>query len=144
MMEERKFTVPGMPQGKMRPRASAFGGHAKVHPDAKQIEYENWMRCCYSEAYPDQDPLACPIEIDIQAYFPIPKSVSKKGRKAMLDGDILPTKKPDLDNIVKNLDALNGIAFEDDDLICEIHAIKLFSEAPRVVITIREMEGERC
>ena len=40
--EIRTFIVPGEVRGKMRPKASSFGGHAKVYTPSKQIEYENW------------------------------------------------------------------------------------------------------
>ena len=51
----------------------------------------------------------------IGCYFQIPKSFSKKKREQALAGDIQPTKKPDLDNILKVVcDALNKVAYNDD------------------------------
>lgn len=141
-MITRKFTVPGEPKGKMRPRASSFGGHAKVYAPKEQIEYENWIRSCYCARYGEAEKLKGPISASIMVFMGIPKSATKKARQAMLDGDIVPTKKPDLDNMVKQLDALNGIAFGDDSAIYEVYALKLYSENPRVEFELKAEDGE--
>lgn len=60
----------------------------------------------------------------------------------MLNGEILPTKKPDSDNIIKIiLDALNGIAYHDDSQICSIHFEKKYAEIPVTKITIKEINS---
>lgn len=42
-------------------------------------------------------------------------------KTAMLSGELLPTKKPDIDNIVKAvLDALNEVAYRDDTQVVEL------------------------
>lgn len=49
----------------------------------------------------------------------------------------MPIIKPDLDNYIKSvLDGLNGLAFEDDNQIIRIDAIKLYSDHPRTEILI--------
>lgn len=55
-----------------------------------------------------------PVEISILALYPVPKYASKKTKNLMLNGCLLPTKKPDSDNTIKIiLDALNGVAYCD-------------------------------
>ena len=45
----------------------------------------------------------------------IPSSFSKKKKEQALDGEIRPTKKPDVDNVLKAvMDALNGVWYLDD------------------------------
>ena len=57
----------------------------------------------------------------------------------MLDGKISPTKKPDIDNIIKViLDALNKMAFKDDNQITKIEVEKVYSEEEKVYIKIEE------
>ena len=57
----------------------------------------------------------------------------------MLDGKILPAKKPDIDNVVKAvLDALNGVAYRDDTQVVELHVRKSYSEKPRVEVSIEK------
>ena len=55
-----------------------------------------------------------PVEISILALYPVPKYASKKTKNLMLNGCLLPTKKPDSDNTIQIiLDALNGVAYCD-------------------------------
>lgn len=139
MSEIRTFIVPGEVRGKMRPKASSFGGHAKVYTPSKQIEYENWVRLCYQEAYPDAKPMEGPLYAIVKVNMRVPKSASKKKRQEMLDAKIYPTKKPDLDNCIKQLDALNGVAFADDSQIIYIDAAKRYMEEDSMCITLMEL-----
>ena len=57
----------------------------------------------------------------------------------MLVGDFSPTKKPDIDNIVKIvLDALNKMAFKDDNQITKLEVEKVYSEKEKIFIRIEE------
>jgi Holliday junction resolvase RusA-like endonuclease len=59
----------------------------------------------------------------------------------MLDESVFPTKKPDIDNVVKSIfDALNKVAFNDDTQIISLSVRKFYSEHPRVEVTIWEYE----
>ena len=61
----------------------------------------------------------------------------------MADGKILPTKKPDVDNVVKSIfDGLNKVAFKDDTQIVELHCSKRYSYTPRVEVTFKEFKIE--
>lgn len=135
------FTVPGEVVGKQRPKFSTFNGHAVAYTPQKTVNYENLVKLMYTEqveeAPYDKSAQLCAV---IQAYFPIPKSTSKKNRELMLGGYLRPTKKPDSDNIAKSvLDALNGIAFYDDSQIVSLEVKKLYSDTPRVQVYIEEL-----
>ena len=74
----------------------------------------------------------------ITAYFEIPKSYTKGKRLAAEHNEILPTKKPDADNICKVVcDALNKTAYDDDTQIVALSIIKLWG-APRVEVELKE------
>ena len=61
--------------------------------------------------------------------------------EAMLKGELLPAKKPDIDNIAKVvLDALNSVAYRDDTQVVELQLRKQYSEKPRVEICMEELE----
>ena len=61
-------------------------------------------------------------------------------KNSMLTGDILPTKKPDSDNIIKIiLDALNGVAYWDDSQVCRVYFDKMYAENPETKIIIKEI-----
>ena len=82
-----------------------------------------------------------PLDIRIIAYYPIPQSTSKKRRKEMLEHRIRPTVKPDLDNVAKLIyDALNGVAWYDDNAIVDTQVRKFYSDTPRVDVFIRAVE----
>jgi Holliday junction resolvase RusA-like endonuclease len=137
-----QFTVLGCPVGKGRPKFSTFNGHATAYTPAKTVNYENLVRLSVQQQQKGLKPFDkdVPLQADIIAYFPIPKSTSKKKREAMLNGEIYHTKKPDADNIVKCiLDALNGIAYYDDSQVVYVRCKKNYSDEPRAEITIREI-----
>ena len=60
-------------------------------------------------------------------------------KELMLNGTILPTKRPDVDNLAKIiLDGLNGVAYRDDAQVCCIHFEKKYSETPETIVKIKE------
>ncbi len=135
-----RFTIPGDPVGKGRPRFSTAGKFAKAYTPAKTVNYENlvkleYERQCHGLAF-DQD---VPLDMRITAYYSIPQSVSKRKRELMLDRKIRPMKKADWDNIGKIVcDSLNGIAYRDDVQIVDAQVRKFYGEVPKVVVTIQE------
>lgn len=142
-----EFTVLGEPQGKGRPRFARYGNQVTTRTPEKTVVYENLVRLeyerqCRGKCF-DKD---VPLEIIITAYYTIPKSASKKRQTMMLEGNILPTKKPDWDNIGKVIaDSLNGVAYHDDAQIVDGRIKKFFSERPRVEVVIQEtnINGKR-
>lgn len=134
-----KFFVPGPPQGKARPRVvRRKDGRSVTYTPDKTVKYEGLVQHAYivqSGGY-RFDPDA-PLSVLITAVFPVPKSESKKHQQEMLDGAILPIKKPDADNIAKVIcDALNGIAYADDSHIVSLMVIKEYGENPGVHVSI--------
>ena len=129
------FIIPGEPTGKARPRVTKWGAHT---PE-KTVLYENLVktvyRCKLSEGY---------IEMNVTAFYSIPKSASKKKHEQMLRGEIRPTKKPDCDNVLKIIaDALNKVAYNDDAQIVRATVEKYYSDVPRVEVEIKESNCEK-
>lgn len=134
-----KFCVLGEPKGKGRPRVSTRNGFARAYTPKDTANYENLVRYTYQSDVGVM--LQGDITARITAYFPIPKSVSKKQRQAMLDGVIPHTKKPDCDNIAKIiLDSLNEVAYNDDKQIYRVTVEKWYSDRPRVEIELESKE----
>lgn len=131
------FEIVGEPQGKGRPRFSTRGGFVKTYTPEKTASYENFVKVCYLNKYKGQK-LDGEIIAEIIAYFSIPKSFSKKKRVQAIEWKIMPTKKPDTDNIAKTiLDSLNGIAFEDDKQVVALLVKKIYGEEAKVVVTLK-------
>jgi Holliday junction resolvase RusA-like endonuclease len=83
--------------------------------------------------------IVAPLAV-LRAIFPVPASWSERKRQQAITGDIKPGKKPDLDNIAKAWnDALNGVAYRDDSLICQMTLDKRYGPQPLVVVTIKPM-----
>lgn len=135
-----KFVVQGAPVAKGRTRMTRNG---RTYTPEKTVNYENlvrleFMRQCGGMKFP-QD---APLDVRIMAFYPIPKSVSKKKRQLMIDRKMRPLKKPDTDNVCKAiLDSLNEVAYHDDAQVVDSMVRKFYSENPRVVVTISEARG---
>jgi Holliday junction resolvase RusA-like endonuclease len=136
------FRVDGPPRGKGRPRASSRGGHVRLYTDEKTITYERQLAeaCKADMVLWDIQPLTGPLKVTVAAFFTPPKSATKKAKADMLAGVTMHTVKPDLDNIVKCLDGINGIAYVDDAQIVQIEAAKAYAEAAYVEVTIQEVK----
>lgn len=136
------FKVPGKPQGKGRPRFSVGrNGKHIVRSDSKTSDYESLIAMCYVQQIGKSKRMhEGPLLVTLEADYEIPKSWSKQKHQDALSGQILPTVKPDLDNVIKCLDALNGIAWHDDAQIIGIIARKRYSETGQLQIAIEEAE----
>ena len=142
-MQKLKFEVPGSPIGQGRPKFSTINGHAVAYDPEKSRNYKAYVKLLATQAMKEQGftMIDGPCCLDIMAFFEVPKSKSKKFREAALNGLERPTKKPDIDNIVKALqDALNGLAYKDDSSIVFLSVAKCYSEVPRVEVILREIE----
>ena len=131
-----KFTVLGQPMTKLRPRASMRNGHAIVYTPKDTVNYENLIRYTYQSDVGEK--LTGAIEMSVKAYFPIPKSVSKKQREIMATETYPCTKLKDCDNIGKiYADSINKIAYDDDKQIYKMVIEKYYSDNPRVEVELR-------
>lgn len=131
------FTIPGDARGKGRPRATRFGKGVRLYTDTKTASYEGMVALAAQAAMRGADPLEGPLVLSVLVRITPPASASKKARAAMLAGELHPTKKPDLDNVVKAiLDGLNRVAFHDDAQVCWINAGKVYAPTAGVDVTV--------
>ncbi|MCM8710522.1 RusA family crossover junction endodeoxyribonuclease [Clostridium sp. SYSU_GA19001] len=127
------FEIPGRPMGKQRPRL----GKGFTYTPKETVNYENLVKQIYiSNKLPYMTGQIC---VDVTIQYDIPISTSKKKKELMLEGKIKPTKKPDIDNILKIIfDALNGIAYKDDTQIYKVTCTKMYAEEPKVIVSFME------
>lgn len=131
--------VPGDPFAKQRPRAAKKGRYLTIYTPRETKQYEEKVRKVYNARYNGYPQLEGALSANIEGYFSIPNSVSKKKRESMLNGEEPHTKKPDCDNMGKIcLDALNGVAYPDDAAINRLNISKEYAETAKVRITIIE------
>lgn len=139
-MKQVIFTIKGEPRGKGRPRFTKTG---RVYTPSETTQYEHLVALSYRNSARGYK-FTSPVRVTIKAYQKPPKK-SKKVVEDMLNGRILPTKKPDLDNIAKIvLDGLNKIAWDDDTQVIEMMVIKRYAEEPLVAVIVEEIDAQRC
>lgn len=140
MADKVKFVVYGDPKGKGRPRFNPNTGHAYTPKDT--VNYETLVRMefmtqCKGFRFGDD----AMLDMRILAYYSIPKSAGRKKKEMMRKGILRPTKKPDMDNVVKVVaDSLNQVAYRDDTQIVDCQCRKFYSDTPRVEVIIQEVQ----
>lgn len=111
-----------------------------MYTPKKTSQYEENVRMSFLEQSRCFQPSNKCIRMVITAIFAIPKSTSKKKREQMLNHEIWPDKKPDIDNIIKAiLDGLNKTMFIDDKQIVELSVKKQYGETPCVIVEYEEI-----
>jgi Holliday junction resolvase RusA-like endonuclease len=131
-----RIVVDGSPVGKGRPRFVRSVGRAFT--PAKTANYEAILAAAGGDVMGRQAPLEGPLRVIVTAFMPLAASWSKKKTAAALEGLIRPGK-PDADNILKVLDALNGIVWRDDSQIAEARISKLYDPDPRLEIEVAQL-----
>lgn len=126
------ISMPPVPKG--RPRFA--NGHA--YTPQKTRWYEEAVQLIARRSI--DKPFGGPLRLVIHFYLPIPKSWSKAKKQDAMDGKIVPTTTPDIDNLCKAImDSLNGgIGYNDDKQIVELHTYKWYGE-PRTEIELEEI-----
>lgn len=132
-----EFEVPGTIKGKGRPRVNSYTG--MIYTPTTTKDYESLIEQYFILKYPKYKTLEGRLAVNIIATFNIPKSTKKSDREKMIQKEISPNKKPDIDNIVKIiLDAMNKFAFKDDTQITKLSVEKIYGEEEKVHIEIEE------
>ena len=128
------FTIDGPAVAKGRPRFSSKGF---AYTPARTRAFEAHGRLAAQLAMDGRPPITGPVAVVMSVELPIPASWSGKRRAAAITGDIRPTSRPDVDNYVKAAaDAINGIVIHDDSQIVELDARKVYSVAPKLIVTV--------
>lgn len=97
------------------------------------------IRMFASAAMQGQPPLEGPLDLRISAFMPVPQSWSQRKQAQALAGVVMPTGKPDWDNLAKSVcDALSKVVFRDDSQVVNAAVWKRYAADPRVVIEVRK------
>lgn len=138
------FELSGDPKPQ---KQTQFSRHHSWDPSAKVKSFIQWQ----AKYYAPENPLLCPIQMDLTFYFKVPKSTSGTKRRQMLNHVIHHIKRPDIDNcayLVTN--ALKKIFYEDDSQIIDLYLHKRYGETPKTVVKITPIEelvktqGDQC
>lgn len=110
-----RFIVEGKVLGKPRPRVNRNG---MVWTPSRFKDYERKIQAAYIKAGGTK--LEGPVSVKVRTFRSMPKS---RPKKIETEEDMF---KPDADNIIKIvLDALNGVAFDDDRQVIRVICSKM-------------------
>jgi len=137
------MTLLGDPGHKGRHRSRIVyprGGKPFVHiyPDPATEATEKVLAEVARLRMRARPPSERPLCVLVIADRRIPASWSPRDRQAAIEGRLMPTPRPDIDNHAKLLDSLNGIVYRDDAQICDLRAIKRYSASPAYTVEVRE------
>lgn len=134
MILEKKIPGKAIPKG--RPRF----WEGKVITPASTRNYENYIK----EYFKDVQKLTGPIFIVLEIHIETPKCRQEQVKTPL--GRYVQTR-PDLDNYIKiYMDALNGIAYDDDSQVAAVFSTKTYIDEPsyvKIYITNTENDSEK-
>lgn len=126
------FTVQGRPVGKGRPRVTTRGTYTPERTREREELIRQYYTLLRGRYFSGQ------VRVSITARFKPPKSLSRKKQAELIGKGY--DRKPDADNIAKlALDALNGVAYKDDNAVVELLVRKVYSELEETEIRITEV-----
>lgn len=135
------FTIPIEPRGKMAIRAVSIGGKAMAFPHPEQAKYATKVRAIIESLDRPTEPLTGPLMLSVDVMLPIPASWSKRKRDEAIAGYIRPTSKPDVSNLLKNIeDIMNGLIWVDDKQIVGARIVKSYNALPGWLVTVQTIE----
>ena len=133
-----RIVLAGAPLGKQRVRFTQEG-HRPFTPE-KTVNYEGRLAHEAQHVMAGRSLLEGPLRVNLEIRMRVSPSRGLRWRLRALDGTILPTRKPDADNVAKLLDALNLIVWADDAQIIELHVRKLYHEHPALIVEVEEIK----
>lgn len=132
-----KAEIMGKPQPKQRPRFTrrGFAYTPKKTRDAEaEIVAQLKTKLCGTTAPPQNG-----LIVELEFYFTPPKSWPKAKRAAAIDGELMHTKKPDVDNLLKLfIDAATktGSLWRDDCQIYQKTGVKRYGSKDKTIFRV--------
>lgn len=134
------FTTPGQPQGKGRPRIVKIAGQSRNATPAKTVAYEGLIAHSAQQAMAGRPMLEGPVAVELWLKCQVPGSWSKRKQAQALAGELTPTTKPDIDNVVKAVfDGCNGVLWRDDVQVVTLRVTKRYSATPCVEVAAMQL-----
>lgn len=135
-----------------RPKQSTRIGRTKTgkviaYPDQEVVSFQTDIKVLTKQQLKQQAPdfkiwSGCPVYVrKVEFRFSTLSSFNKAQKQLIAEGNTLPkTTKPDLtDNLPKALfDALEGILYDNDSQICELHSLKVYSQEASIYLEISD------
>lgn len=138
------FIVPGAPQGKGRAKIVKIGGFSRMATPEKTMAYEGLVAHAAHTAMAQAlrfDLFETAVGVNVFIDCQVPASWSQKKQRMALAGEVMPTSKPDCDNVVKAIfDGCNGSLWRDDVLVVDLRVRKRYAAVPCVRVEVWNVE----
>ena len=122
-----RFTIPGKPVPKQRPRISTKNGIVRAYTPKNTANYEKLVANISMFNRIDDVVLLGPISVKLLIFL----------ERAKSNKDLFPITKPDIDNYAKSiLDGMNGVIYKDDSQIIDLHVQLRYGLEARVEVMI--------
>lgn len=132
-----RLTIPGAPTGKGRPKIVKIGGFSRMATPQKTVAYEGLVAHAAQQAMQGRPLFDAAVGVNLFIDAAVPPSWSGKKQRMALAGEVLPTTKPDADNVVKAIfDGLNGVLWRDDVLVVDLRVRKRYAATPCVRVEV--------
>ncbi len=140
------FFAPGLPATKGSTKAFVIKGTNRAiitNNDKRAKSAAAVITLAARTAMKGRVPLAGPIHVRLEFYFPRPQSHLDRYGIVKATAPRFMSKRPDLDKCIRNaLDAMTNVVFSDDARVCRIEAVKDYSVPDvGVRIVVSEWEG---
>src|SRR5215469_146192 len=145
-----EITVPGYAHTNRSPQAHIIPPlppglrnryHAAVYKPQEVRKWQVFAKHEASEQMKGRAPYPGALTVVIHVFLSVPVSLSKRKRSLALAGVLRPVARPDIDNFIKAIfDSLNGTVWLDDSQVVDLHAAKMYSDKPRVVVRVEQQE----
>jgi len=126
ILKKVEIEISGQPVGKGRPR---FTRNGHTYTPQKTKDYESRIQAAAWAKMKEMklEVISKFCHLEMIAFMDIPKSWPKVKRLEAEYGAILPTSKPDVDNILKaSMDGLEGAVYHTDAQVTSVNAKKVF------------------
>lgn len=128
------YTLYIRPFGKQRPQWNRHSG--TPYTPEKTREFEKQVADASARFF--DAPFKRPIRLRVSFVFAPPKSWSQQKYQEHINTPH--TQKPDIDNLYKAVaDALNGIAYVDDEQVAHTEQWKVWGPQDKIVISVEEI-----
>lgn len=141
-MTQILFEILGDPVAQGRPIAGkSFAGKTVLYDPLKSRNFKEYVRMVAAQHAPKKL-ITGPIHLNLDFYRSTPKKYQTKPKQQLIDaGELLPTTKPDIDNLAKSVkDGLTKVIWQDDSQVVSMNLRKFYSMTPKVVVHITYFE----
>lgn len=132
------LNVKGNPQALKRHRTFRRGNFTGSYDPSKTAKQDFLAKV--AEKAPET-PIETPVTVEMEFYFARPKNHYRTGKYAGEKKPQAPDwhiSRPDCDNLIKFvLDALNGVYWRDDSVVCKLKVVKKYADRmPQTIVNI--------